>query len=113
MEHTSERECFYTDEDNCQVRFVYGFGENGEKRVRVAETLICPQPLPVTAIGFGLMGALIAAGIVLLLVWRLLTFLYDRKEYAHFIDETKNTKWNAVLVFYTIYVIHDSVLFSV
>ena len=99
VEQTSERECFYVDVDNCKVRFVYGFGENGEARVRVAEQKTCPQPLPVQAIGFGLMGTLVAAGLIMLLIWRLLTFLYDRKEFARFVDESQNAKWNAVSIY--------------
>ena len=53
-------------------------------------------PVPVLAIVGGLTGFIVAAGIALLLAWRIITFLYDKKEYARFIDETKNAKWTAV-----------------
>jgi hypothetical protein len=43
-----------------------------------------------------MMGSLVAVGLVLLLLWRLFLFFYDRKEYAKFINESKNAKWTAV-----------------
>lgn len=43
-----------------------------------------------------MMGALVAVGLALLLLWRLFLFMYDRKEYARFINESKNAKWTAV-----------------
>ena len=39
------------------------------------------------------MGAIVAIGVALLLTWRILTFLYDKKEYARFINDTQNAKW--------------------
>ena len=57
----------------------------------------CPPPIPVAHIIFGIMGALIAIGLALLLIWRFLLYLYDRAEYARFIDESKNAKWNRVI----------------
>lgn len=98
VEQTSERECFYLDDDNCQIRFIYGFGENGEKRVRVEEQRMCPQPLRVHVIGFGLMGALVAAGLIMLLIWKLATYVYDKKEYRRFLTDTQNAKWNTVIL---------------
>jgi succinate dehydrogenase hydrophobic anchor subunit len=43
-----------------------------------------------------MMGSLVAVGLALLLLWRLLLFMYDRKEYAKFINESQNAKWTAV-----------------
>lgn len=42
------------------------------------------------------MGALVAIGLALLLLWRLLLFIYDKREYAKFLNESKNAKWSAV-----------------
>ena len=42
------------------------------------------------------MGALIAVGLAMLLLWRLLIFLYDRKEYAKFLKDAQNARWNTV-----------------
>nr|CAH0109134.1 unnamed protein product [Daphnia galeata] len=51
--------------------------------------------LPISKIAFSMMGSLVAVGLVLLLLWRLFLFFYDRKEYAKFINESKNAKWTA------------------
>ena len=42
------------------------------------------------------MGALIAVGLAMLLLWRLLIFFYDRKEYAKFLKDAQNARWNTV-----------------
>ena len=42
------------------------------------------------------MGAVLGIGLVMLLVWRLLLFLYDRQEYAKFLADAQNARWNNV-----------------
>jgi len=95
VEQTSERECHLYDDDGCKIRFIYGFTENGEKTVRVDENPSCPRPLPVREIGFGLMATLVAAGLIMLLIWKLVTSVYDKKEYRRFLVDAQNAQWNA------------------
>ncbi|XP_057381290.1 integrin beta-PS-like [Daphnia carinata] len=94
VEETSERECSYENEKKCTVKFVYGFDSNGAILVRVQQEPICPPPIPVLAIGFGLAGALIALLLLALLCYRLVTYFYDKREYARFLNERENAKWN-------------------
>ena len=75
---------------------MYGFGPNGEKRVRVQREPVCPEPIPVMAIGVGLLVAILLAGIVFLLAWRLLTYLYDKREYVRYVNESKQANWSRV-----------------
>ena len=93
---SSERKCSVLDQTSgCITYFVYGFSEDGDReQVRYARS--CPPPLDITTIAFSILGALVAVGIGLLLIWRLLLFLYDRKEYARFVNNSKNAKWNTV-----------------
>ena len=98
----SERKCSFVDQSSgCLTEFVYGFNDEGDRQqVRYAGSPVCPPPLPITTIAFSLLGVVVAIGIGLLLLWRLLLYLYDRNEYARFIDESKNAKWNVVRNFF-------------
>ena len=100
---TSERKCVSIDNStDCRTDFVYGYDFFGQRQVRYAKVPACPPlppPIQTANIAFGLMGALIAVGLGLLLLWRLLLFLYDRKEYARFLNDSKNAKWNAVRLY--------------
>lgn len=105
----SDRRCSMLDPlSGCLTDFVYGFSEDGD-REQVRYVLSCPPPLDITTIAFSILGALVAVGLGLLLIWRLFLYLYDLKEYARFVNNSKNAKWNAVrLLFYyfSIYTTH-------
>jgi len=53
VEESSERDCFYENEQKCTVKFVYGFDSNGARHVRVQQNPVCPDPSAYMAIGFG------------------------------------------------------------
>lgn len=100
VENPSERDCSYKDDKNCIVKFVYGYDDYGHRRVRVQQDPICPQPVPVIAISFGILGALLLIGLLLLLLYKLSTHFYDKKQYARFLEDQKNAKWNRVRFFF-------------
>lgn len=56
----------------------------------------CPPPVPVLAIVLGVIAGIVILGIILLLVWKLLTVLHDRAEYAKFNNERLMAKWDTV-----------------
>lgn len=93
----SDRKCVITNADTgCKTEFVYGFNSYGVGEVRYSTLSECPPKIEVSHIAFGLMAALVAVGLGLLLLWRLLLFLYDRQEYARFLKESENAKWSTV-----------------
>ena len=99
MEQSWARDCYYDDAERCQVHFIYGFGDKGEKQVRVGTVRRdrdCEKPVPVLAITFGLAALLILVGFLLLLLWKIMTYYYDKMEYARFLNEAKEAKWTAV-----------------
>lgn len=53
VEESSERDCSYENEQKCTVKFVYGYDSNGARQVRVQQDPVCPDPVPVLAIGLG------------------------------------------------------------
>ena len=95
----SQRNCwtsyFLVDNAFCRYRFVHLFDDKGEITVHVDRNQECSE-LNVLAIGLGLTGAIIAIGIALLVIWRILAYLYDKKEYARFLEETKAAKFTSV-----------------
>lgn len=81
------------------MKFVYGFDDYGYRRVRVQQDPICPQPVPILAISFGILGGLLLLGLLLLLLYKLSTHFYDKKQYARFLEDQKKAKWNRVRFF--------------
>lgn len=48
------------------------------------------------AIVGGVVGGIVAVGLALLLIWKLFTFIHDRREFAKFEKERQNAKWDTV-----------------
>ena len=48
------------------------------------------------AVIFGVIGSVVVLGILTLLLWKLLTTIHDRREYAAFLKETREAKWATV-----------------
>lgn len=56
----------------------------------------CPEPPNIALIVGGTVAGVALIGLVLLLIWRLLTELFDRREYRRFEKEKSKAKWNDV-----------------
>ena len=50
----------------------------------------------VLAIVLGVIGGIIAIGLALLLIWKLLVTIHDRREFAKFEKDRQNAKWDMV-----------------
>ena len=75
---------------------MYGYGEKGEKRVRVQSSPVCPTPVTASAIGGILAAVLFLVGLAAILLYKLCTVWHDRREYARFEENKKNERWTAV-----------------
>jgi integrin beta 1 len=49
-----------------------------------------------TGIVLGVIGAIVLIGLALLLLWKLLTTIHDRREFAKFENERMMAKWDTV-----------------
>lgn len=95
-EKDHEHECIYRDEsDDCKFTFVYGYEENKPPEIRVQETKECPPPFSSLAIILGVIGGIVAVGLCLLFIWKVLTTIHDRREFAKFEKERQMAKWDA------------------
>ena len=56
----------------------------------------CSEPASLTTIGVGIAGAILAIGVLLLIIWKLLTMLYDSIEFSKFEMEINNPAWERV-----------------
>jgi len=53
-------------------------------------------PLPVLGIVLGVIAGIVLIGLLLLLIWKCLTIIHDKREYAKFEQERANSKWPLV-----------------
>ncbi|KIH61213.1 integrin beta tail domain protein [Ancylostoma duodenale] len=88
--------CQFVDPaDDCTFYYLYYYDEATDNAtVWVREHKDCPPPVPVLAIVLGVIAGIVILGLILLLVWKLLTVLHDRAEYAKFNNERLMAKWD-------------------
>jgi len=90
-----ERLCTFIDDDDCRFTFVYGYrNETGELQVWVQETKECPVVVDIMGIVLGVIGAIVAIGLALILMWKVFTSIHDRREFAKFERERMLAKWD-------------------
>ena len=113
MVNADERTCTFIDDDDCRFTFVYGYkNETGELQVRmnkdlslaypqlillqvwVQETKECPEVVDIMGIVLGVIGAIVAIGLALILMWKVFTSIHDRREFAKFEKERMLAKWD-------------------
>jgi integrin beta 1 len=86
---------FIDDADNCRFRFKYsGNKELGALIVTAQRTKDCPKKVNIMAIVIGVIVGIVLVGLALLLIWKLLTTIHDRREFARFEKERQMAKWD-------------------
>ncbi|XP_017064418.1 integrin beta-PS isoform X1 [Drosophila eugracilis] len=91
-EHKDEQMCTFFDEDDC--KFMFKYSEQGELKVHAQENKECPPKVFMLGIVLGVIGAIVLVGLAILLLWKLLTTIHDRREFARFEKERMNAKWD-------------------
>lgn len=96
LELPEERLCVYKDEsDDCKFTFKYIYDEGAPDPIIHAQiTKDCPEGVDILAIVLGVIGGIVAVGLALLLIWKLLTTIHDRREFAKFEKERQMAKWD-------------------
>lgn len=59
-------------------------------------SIACPEPVNIVPIAAGVVGGVVAIGLLLLLLWKILTTIFDRIEYSKFEEDLKQCKWAQV-----------------
>merc|ERR1712113_895454 len=74
-----ERLCSFIDDDECRATFVYGYqNATGKLQVWVQKTKECPVVVDILGIVLGVIGAIVAIGLFLILMWKIFTTIHDR-----------------------------------
>lgn len=59
--------------------------------------LECPQrPTDSPIIGIGISGAVVLVGLILIFIWKILSFIYDTVEYSRYKADTRDPLWEKV-----------------
>lgn len=88
-----EQLCVHFDDDDCRFKFVYLL--NGtDVIIRAQEQLDCPVEVYFLGIVLGVIAAVVLIGLAILLLWKLLTTIHDRREFAKFEKERMLAKWD-------------------
>lgn len=98
-EDKDEYLCTFYDEDDCRYQFVYNETmENGKVKVgvRAQQHPECPPKVFLLGIVLGVIAAIVLIGLAMLLLWKLLTTIHDRREFARFEKERMMAKWDTV-----------------
>ncbi|NWX16072.1 ITB2 protein, partial [Aegotheles bennettii] len=88
------KQCKEKDSHNCWMSF-HMVQEDGDMyAIKVDPNKECPEPPNIALIVGGTIAGVALIGLLLLLIWRLLTELFDRREYRRFEKEKAKAKWN-------------------
>lgn len=92
-----EHMCTFYDEDDCRFVFKYSDNNPEDKVVVVAQQeRECPPKVFMLGIVLGVIAAIVLIGLAILLLWKLLTTIHDRREFARFEKERMMAKWDTV-----------------
>lgn len=86
--------CEFKDDDDCIFYFTYWYDENNALKIVAQNTKECPEKVNVLAIVLGVVVGIVVVGLALLLIWKLVTTINDRRELARFEKETKDARWD-------------------
>lgn len=94
-EEKDELLCIFYDEDDCKFTFKYS-EVNDKIEVHAQQERECPPKVFMLGIVLGVIAAIVLVGLAILLLWKLLTTIHDRREFARFEKERMNAKWDTV-----------------
>ncbi|XP_061185830.1 integrin beta-3-like [Saccostrea echinata] len=87
------KSCIIEDAFGCFINFNVYDSDEGRKVV-VKETKRCPAGPPnLLLVGLSIAGTILLIGLILLIIWKLLTLLYDHVEFSKFETEIMNPAW--------------------
>ncbi|XP_017769953.1 PREDICTED: integrin beta-PS-like isoform X2 [Nicrophorus vespilloides] len=93
-EENDENLCAFYDEDDCRFAYVYYFDEHNKVVVKAQQERECPAKVFLLGIVLGVIAAIVFMGLAILLLWKLLTTIHDRREFAKFEKERMMAKWD-------------------
>uniref|UniRef100_A0A8C5MHH6 Integrin beta n=1 Tax=Leptobrachium leishanense TaxID=445787 RepID=A0A8C5MHH6_9ANUR len=86
--------CKEKDVEDCWFYYTYSVNSNSEIHVHVVKDPECPSGPDIIPIVAGVVAGIVLIGLALLLIWKLLMIIHDRREFAKFEKEKMNAKWD-------------------
>ncbi|XP_076046745.1 integrin beta-PS-like [Oratosquilla oratoria] len=88
--------CTYVHEDSyCEYQYTYFYNAATESYEIFAKSEPnCPEVVFLAGIVFGVIGAIVAIGLLTLIIWKILTTIHDKREFAKFEEERNKAKWS-------------------
>ncbi|XP_015432904.1 PREDICTED: integrin beta-PS-like [Dufourea novaeangliae] len=97
---TGARICRTPGDAGCTFVFKYEYYRGGTGgdikifKILAQRERTCPTPINVFGVAIGLVASTVFLGFLILLIWKVLTVIYDRREYAKFERERALAKWD-------------------
>ena len=85
-----------TDADDCHYTWVYYYDEANCLRVRAQAQRTCVPPVFFLGIILGVIAAIVIGGLLLLLAWKTIVNIHDRREFARFEKDRMMARWDTV-----------------
>lgn len=85
--------CNHKLPDGCILKYLV---EKHDKMLimKINENKFCPEPLDITPIVAGIIGGVLLIALAILLLWKIITVIYDRREFSRFNEDIKKCKWS-------------------
>ncbi|XP_045785292.1 integrin beta-PS [Maniola jurtina] len=93
-ETSNEHLCSFYDEEDCLYVYVYSYNESQHLHIRAQKEHECPRKVFILGIVLGVIAAIVLVGLALLMLWKMVTTIHDRREFARFEKERMMAKWD-------------------
>lgn len=88
--------CTFYDENDCKFEFIYNDNDVKNITISAKSKLECPTEIFILGIVMGVIASIVLIGLALLFLWKILTTIHDRREFAKFEKERRSAKWDTV-----------------
>ncbi|CAK9304235.1 unnamed protein product [Gordionus sp. m RMFG-2023] len=88
--------CQFKDDDDCTFYFNYHYDLDRNLVIKVQKNKACPPIPALLPIILPIVIGIIMIGLIVLLIWKLITYLHDTREFAKFEKDKENAKWDSV-----------------
>ena len=88
--------CTFYDENDCKFEFIYNDNDVKNITISAKRKLECPTEIFILGIVMGVIASIVLIGLALLFLWKILTTIHDRREFAKFEKERRSAKWDTV-----------------
>ncbi|XP_032670659.1 integrin beta-PS-like isoform X2 [Odontomachus brunneus] len=97
-EETGARICRTPGDEGCTFVFKYQYNSNRGDiklyKIQAQEERSCPTPINALGVALGVIISTVVIGFLILLIWKILTMIHDKREYARFEKERALAKWD-------------------